>query len=132
MASSDGTPSRPLSPHLTVYRWPITMTMSILHRMTGTALYVGTALVAWWLVATASGPRAYETAAAFFGSWFGVFILIGYSWALMHHMLGGVRHLIWDTGAGFSPAERNALAWGTLVGSLTLTVLVWVGVWALS
>ena len=82
---------RPLSPHLQIYRWTWTMAMSVLHRVTGTALYGGTALVAIWLVALASGPAAYGWVAWFFGSWIGRIVLFGYTWILMHHMLGGLR-----------------------------------------
>ena len=82
------------------------MVMSIVHRITGGALYFGMLLLAWWLIAAASGPEAFETANAFFGSWFGRLILFGFTWALIHHLLGGIRHLIWDTGAGFDPRRR--------------------------
>jgi len=92
---------RPLSPHLTIYRPLINMVMSIVHRITGMGLYFGMVLLAWWLLAAATGPGAFETANAFFGSWFGRLILFGFTWALLHHLLGGVRHLIWDTGAGY-------------------------------
>jgi succinate dehydrogenase / fumarate reductase cytochrome b subunit len=115
---------RPLSPHLHIYRLSITMAMSILHRATGAALYVGTLLFVWWLFA-AGNPRRFETINAFLGSWIGRLILFGYTWALLHHLLGGVRHLIWDSGRGFEPAERDFLAWGTLVGSAMLAVVVW-------
>jgi succinate dehydrogenase / fumarate reductase cytochrome b subunit len=102
------------------------MVMSIVHRITGAALYFGMALFAWWLMAAATGPGAFETASAFFGSFLGRLILFGFTWALIHHMLGGVRHLIWDAGAGFGPEARNRLAWATLVGSVALTLLVWI------
>ena len=116
---------RPLSPHLQVYRLLINMVMSILHRMTGAALYVGTLLLAWWLVAIASGPKQYEVVASFFASLPGQVLLIGYTWALVHHMLGGIRHLIWDTGRGFSLRSINVLSWLTIIGSVTLTALIW-------
>ncbi|MEL6701993.1 MAG: succinate dehydrogenase, cytochrome b556 subunit, partial [Pseudomonadota bacterium] len=80
---------RPLSPHILIYKPIPTMVMSILHRITGVGLYFGTALVAWWLIAAASGPAAFETASAFFGSWFGRLVLFGYTFVLIHHMLGG-------------------------------------------
>lgn len=117
---------RPLSPHLTIYRPVLTMVMSIMHRITGSALYVGTLLVVVWLVCAATGPEAFEAFRGFIGSWFGRFILFGYTWVLLHHMLGGVRHFVWDTGRGFEPAEREWLARATIVGSAALTVLVWV------
>jgi succinate dehydrogenase / fumarate reductase, cytochrome b subunit len=116
---------RPLSPHLQIYRPMLTMMMSILHRMTGAALYFGTLLLVYWLVAGASGPSAFETAQWFMGSWFGILILFGYSWALLHHMLGGIRHFIWDTGNGFGVNEREWLAKLSLIGSCLLTLLVW-------
>src|SRR6266446_4456915 len=119
-------PTRPLSPHMQIYRWPLPMAMSILHRITGAGLYVGTLLMAWWLIATASGPNAYATFGAFINSWIGQLILFGYTWALLHHMLGGIRHLIWDTGHGFSQSEREWLSLATAVGSISLTVLLWV------
>ena len=120
---------RPLSPHLQIYRPLVTMVMSILHRITGAALYFGTLLLALWLVSAAIGPEAFGRVRGFFGSWFGLLILLGYTWALLHHMLGGLRHFIWDTGHGFSQAERNGLAWATILGSLALTVLVWALAW---
>lgn len=119
------TPSRPLSPHLQVYRWPITMTMSIAHRVTGGALYVGTLLLVWMLIAAASGEHAYDLASRIFGSVLGQLVLFGYTWALFHHMLGGIRHFVWDTGAAMGPESRNMLAWLTIAGSLALTVIVW-------
>jgi succinate dehydrogenase / fumarate reductase cytochrome b subunit len=117
---------RPLSPHMTIYRWPLPMAMSILHRITGAGLYFGTLLMAWWLIAAGSGPNAYGRVGAFVNSGFGRFILFGYTWALIHHMLGGIRHLIWDTGRGFSPHEREWLSLATVVGSVVLTVLLWI------
>ncbi len=117
---------RPLSPHLQIYRPMLTMMMSFFHRLTGAALYFGTLLLAWWLIAAAmTGSKAFETAQGFFGSWFGRLILFGYTWALMHHMLGGLRHLYWDTGRGFEPNEREWLARGTLIGGALLTLLIW-------
>jgi succinate dehydrogenase / fumarate reductase cytochrome b subunit len=120
---------RPLSPHLSIYRWPITMAMSIAHRVTGSALYVGTALLAWWLIAAASGPNAYGWFQAVAGSFIGKLALFGYTWALLHHMLGGIRHLIWDTGHGFGPVERERLAYATIYGSVALTILIWIVVY---
>src|SRR5437660_597885 len=126
MAEAKGPAARPLSPHLQIYRPTLTMMMSIVHRITGAGLYFGTLLIAWWLLAAASGPNAYAEVGSFFNSWFGRLILFGYTWALMLHMLGGVRHLIWDTGRGFGPYEREWLALATLVGSIGLTVVIWI------
>ncbi len=116
---------RPLSPHLQIYRLTMTMAMSIIHRITGGALYYGMLLLAWWLIAAAAGPNAYATFEAFIGSVIGRLILFGFTWALIHHALGGIRHLIWDTIHGLEPAERELLALATLVGSIVLTLLLW-------
>jgi succinate dehydrogenase / fumarate reductase cytochrome b subunit len=128
MAEAKASPmkERPLSPHLQIYRWPLPMMMSIAHRATGIGLYFGTMLIAWWLIAAASGPNAYATFAAFINSFLGRLILFGYTWALLHHMLGGIRHLIWDTGHGFTANEREWLSLATIVGSVSLTLVVWV------
>ena len=117
---------RPLSPHLQIWRPTLTMTMSIVHRITGAGLYFGVLLMAWWLLAVASGPAAYATVEGFFGSIIGKLILLGYTWALIHHMLGGIRHLIWDTGRGFEKNEREWMTRATIFGSITLTILLWV------
>ncbi len=124
--ASPKTVERPLSPHLQIYKPMLTMMMSIVHRITGAALYFGTLLLAWWLVSAAGGPKSYDAAQWFFGSWIGRFILFGYTWALMHHMLGGIRHFIWDMGYGFDHPQREYLARFTLVGGIALTVLIWI------
>ena len=128
---SDLRSARPLSPHLSIYRFRPTMAMSILHRITGAALYGGTLLMVWWLVAAASGPAAFATASDFFGSIFGRIILFGYSWALLHHMFGGIRHLIWDTGNGLSKETSTKLAIATIAASLAMTLILWIAVLAL-
>jgi succinate dehydrogenase / fumarate reductase, cytochrome b subunit len=130
MSKATATRARPLSPHLSVYRWPITMTVSILHRMTGGALYFGTLLVAWWLIAAATSENQFNIANAVFGSWFGRLVLFGYTWVLIHHMLGGIRHLIWDTGEGLEKHTASKLAWANIAGSIILTVLVWIAGYA--
>jgi succinate dehydrogenase / fumarate reductase cytochrome b subunit len=117
--------NRPLSPHLQIYRLPLTMMMSGFHRISGAGLYFGILLVAWWLVAVAVGPNAYATVELFMSSLIGRALLLGYTWALIHHALGGIRHLIWDIGYGFEPAEREILAIATLVGSIGLTLVLW-------
>ncbi|MDJ1157346.1 succinate dehydrogenase, cytochrome b556 subunit [Chelatococcus sp. SYSU_G07232] len=116
---------RPLSPHLQIYRWTWTMAMSVAHRITGSALYVGTLIFVWWLVAMASGPAAYATFQGVAGSWLGRLVLFGYTWALLHHMLGGLRHFVWDLGKGYDLATRMNLARLTLVGSIALALAVW-------
>ena len=117
---------RPLSPHLSVYKPIPTMVMSILHRMTGAALFFGTLLLAWWLIAAASGPSAFETANAFFGSFFGRLILFGYTWALIHHMLGGIKHLVQDTGKALEKGFTTQMAVLQPIASIVLTVLLWI------
>lgn len=126
MADIKAPVERPLSPHIFIYKPMLTMWMSIVHRITGAALYFGTLLLAWWLLAAATGPNAYGGIGSFINSFLGRLILFGYTWALMHHMLGGIRHLIWDTGRGFGPVEREWLAVATLVGSITLTIVIWI------
>lgn len=116
---------RPLSPHLQIYKPLFTMMMSIFHRITGAALYFGTILLAWWLIAAAAGPDSFRIVSEFFGTILGRLILFGYTWALMHHMLGGLRHFIWDTGRGFSLPNVERLARLTLFGSITLTLGIW-------
>jgi succinate dehydrogenase / fumarate reductase cytochrome b subunit len=118
--------ARPISPHLQIYRPMLTMMMSIVHRITGAALYFGMAVLAWWLLAAASGPNAYANFEAVAGSIIGQIVLFGFTWTLLHHTLGGIRHLIWDLLYGLEPAEREFLALSTLIGSITLTIVVWV------
>ena len=117
---------RPLSPHLQTYRFTLTMAMSIVHRITGVALYFGTLLLVWWLIAAASGPNAYAVVQWFMETLVGRLILFGYTWALIHHMLGGIKHLIWDLGYGFGPVEREWLTLATLIGSIGLTLVLWI------
>lgn len=118
--------ARPLSPHLSIYRLIPTMAMSIVHRITGAALYFGTLILVWWLAAAAGSQSAFDLFHGIAGSWFGRLVLFGYTWALIHHMLGGLRHLVWDTGTLMEKETTTRLAWATLIGSITLTVLVWV------
>ncbi len=117
--------NRPLSPHLQVYRPMINMIMSILHRITGAALYFGALLLAWWLVAAATGEQYFEYVNGMFGTMLGRLVLFGYTWALLHHMLGGVRHFIWDTGRALDIESVDLMSWGTIVASALLTVAVW-------
>ena len=119
------TQNRPLSPHLQIYKLIPTMVMSIVHRITGAALYFGTLLVVWWLIAAATGQAYFEWVNWLMGTIIGRLILLGYTWALLHHMLGGFRHFMWDLGYGFEKSFSTKLAKATLVGSLCLTVLVW-------
>lgn len=130
MSQSPATRQRPLSPHMTIYRWPITMTMSILHRITGSALYFGTLLVVWWLVSAATSESYFDLVSWVFGSWIGRIVLFGYTWVLVHHMFGGIRHLIWDTGAAMEKHTASKLAWATVAASIMLTLLIWVAGYA--
>jgi succinate dehydrogenase / fumarate reductase cytochrome b subunit len=122
---------RPLSPHLQIYRPMLTMMMSIAHRITGASLAVGFILLTWWLVAISLGPEAYATVDQFFGSTIGRLLLFLFTWALAHHMLGGIRHLIWDTGAALDTTSIEVAAWLTIITSIVLTVLIWVAGYAL-
>ena len=121
-----GPAERPLSPHLQIYKPSITMVTSILHRITGAALFFGTLLLVIFLVALASGKTSFTTVQAIYGSFLGKLVLFGYTWALFMHMCGGLRHFIWDTGAGLERETRLKLGWATLIGSLALTALAWV------
>lgn len=120
------TRSRPLSPHLQVYKPIPTMVMSIVHRITGAALYFGTVLVAWWLIAAASGEAYFDWVNWFFGTLIGRLVLFGYTWALMQHMLGGLRHFMWDMGHGYEKHFATRLALLSPVVSAALTVLIWI------
>ena len=116
---------RPLSPHLQIYRWQWTMLLSIVHRMTGVALAVGTLWLVWWLVAAAAGPSAFADAEAFAAHWFGRLILFGFTWALFYHLSNGIRHLFWDAGRGFELSTGYASAWLVVLASAVLTLLAW-------
>jgi succinate dehydrogenase / fumarate reductase cytochrome b subunit len=126
MAETRAPVQRPISPHLQIYKPMLTMMMSIVHRITGGALYVGTILLVWFLLAAASGPNAYAKVQWFMGTIIGQVILFGYTWALIHHMFGGVRHFIWDTGRGLGPKERELLVQIGLGGSILATIVLWV------
>lgn len=125
MAQARPEASRPLSPHLQIYKPMLTMMMSIAHRMTGAALYFGTLLLAWWLIATATGPGYFDYVSDIAGSFLGRLVLFGYTWALIHHMLGGLRHFIWDTGNGFDLDTIELMARVSLIAAPALTVAVW-------
>lgn len=127
--TSSGAANRPLSPHLQIYRPLINMVMSILHRITGAALYFGSLLLAWWLTAAAIGPDYFEYVNGIFGSVLGQIVLFGFTWALMHHMMGGIRHFIWDTGRGLDIDSVRFLSMMTGVVSVVATCLIWVAVY---
>ncbi len=102
------------------------MMMSITHRITGAALFFGTILLAWWLFAAAHSDASFDFVQGFFGHWFGRLVLFGFTWALIHHLLGGLRHFIWDAGKGFDLATVETLVKANLIGSIALTVLLWI------
>jgi succinate dehydrogenase / fumarate reductase cytochrome b subunit len=116
---------RPLSPHLQIFRLMFTMVMSIVHRLTGMALYFGSILLVWWLTAAAMGPQSFDFVQDIFSSWPGRIVLFGLSWTFIHHFLGGIRHLIWDTGRGFKLPTVELSARLTLAGSVVLTIALW-------
>lgn len=118
--------SRPLSPHLQVYRPQLTSVLSITHRGTGVVLALGLLLLVYWLLALASGPEAFATAQGLLGSWLGQLVLLGFTFALFYHLCNGVRHLFWDVGLGFELEAAYASGWAVVVVSLLLTVVVWV------
>ena len=126
MAETRAPVHRPISPHLSIYKPTLTMMMSIAHRVTGGALYFGTLLLVWWLIAASSGPNAYAKVQWFMGTWIGRLILFGYTWALIHHMFGGIRHFIWDVGRGYGANEREWLVRVGLAGSIITTIVLWV------
>jgi succinate dehydrogenase cytochrome b subunit len=118
--------SRPLSPHLTIWRWGPHMIVSILHRATGTALSIaGLAVLTWWLMAIANGASAYTSFAKAAASPIGLIVLVGLTWSFFQHLLSGIRHLVMDTGAAFELRTNKTFAVLTMVGSALLTLLVW-------
>ena len=129
MAATNAAPTparpRPLSPHLSVYRFTLTMAMSIVHRITGGALYFGVLLLAWYLIALSMDATAFGVAVGFLNSIIGRLIQFGFTWSLFQHLLGGIRHAIWDAGYGMDAPEREWLAMATAAGGLLLTIVVW-------
>ena len=127
MTQSANSPARPrpLSPHLQIYRWSLTMAMSILHRATGVANAAGLLIIAWWLVAAASGDAAYNTFRAFAGSPIGLLLLFGWSAAFYYHLANGVRHLVWDTGRALDIASADRSGVIALIAAGVMTVVTW-------
>ena len=118
--------ARPLSPHLTIWKWGPHMLVSILHRITGSGLaVVGLAVLTWWLVALAGGEQAYSKFIGATDNWIGLTILVGLTWAFWQHLLSGLRHLVLDTGAGYELRVNRFWAVMTLAGSLFATGLTW-------
>jgi len=122
--------ARPLSPHLQIYRWQLTMVLSIIHRATGVALAAGTILLIALLLALAAGPDAYQSVRAFCSSWLGLLLLFGWSWALCFHMFNGLRHLLWDVGWGFEIPRAYLTGWTVVAASLVMTALIWACIFA--
>jgi succinate dehydrogenase / fumarate reductase cytochrome b subunit len=119
---------RPLSPHLGVYKFMYTMSLSILHRITGCAAAVGFLLFVWWLMALASGPAAYAAAMRSLGSPFAKLLLVGFTFSFVYHFCNGIRHLVWDTGRGLERAHARRSGAAVIVAALLLTVaVVWSG-----
>ena len=117
---------RPLSPHLTVWRWGPHMLVSILHRVTGAGLaIVGLVVLTWWLTAVAAGPEEYQRFAALASHPAGLVVLVGLTWAFFQHLLSGIRHLAMDTGAAFELDTNKRFAVLTVIGSLVLTAALW-------
>jgi len=120
------TGGRPLSPHLQVYKPQLTSVLSILHRITGVALAVGTLLLVWWLIAASVGPAYFDIVQGFIGSLVGKLLLFGWSFALFYHLCNGIRHLFWDIGWGFELPTVAASGWAVVIVSLALTGIAWV------
>ncbi len=116
---------RPLSPHLQIYKWYLTMALSILHRASGVGLALGLVLLTWWLLALASGPEAFATVQAVVDSWFGVLVLFGYTAVRFYHLGNGVRHLVWDAGYGFDLEVAKNSGIAVLAFAGIMTVLTW-------
>ena len=123
--------TRPLSPHLTVYRWPVTMMTSITHRATGVGLSLGAIILAWWLVSISNGPEGWQNFHAISDTPIGALVLLGLTWSLVYHFLNGIRHLGWDLGYGFEKkvAERNSVLIFALsvIGALAIFGASWMG-----
>lgn len=124
------TDNRPLSPHLQVYRPQFTSVLSILHRITGISLAVGTLLLVWWLIAAAAGPTEFDAVQNFIGSIVGRILLLAWSFALYYHLCNGIRHLVWNAGKGFELGTAYASGLLVVVSAAVLTVISWVGGYA--
>lgn len=122
-------PSRPLSPHLTIYHWAPTMIVSITHRATGMALSFGMLVLAAWLVAISNGPDAYQAFYNLAGSPVGILALFGFAWSLGFHFLSGIRHLVWDVGYGFKPATARTASLVIIALSFAIAAGVFALVW---
>lgn len=117
--------NRPLSPHLQVYRWELSMAMSIGHRMTGVFLSAGSVVLAAWLIAAAMGAEAFAAVNAHLGAWYGQLLLLAWSFALFYHLCNGIRHLVWDTGVGLGKDTARISGYVTVAASVVLTAAAW-------
>lgn len=115
--------NRPLSPHVSIYRWPLNAVLSILHRATGVALGVSLALVVWWFLAAAISPDYFATASWLLTSWLGYLVFLASAAALWFHFCNGIRHLIWDTGSWYGNRRVQITGWAALVVTALLTAL---------
>ena len=121
---------RPLSPHMSIWRWHITMASSILHRFTGVALYVGALILAGWALALASGPVGYDRYIGLLASPLGRLVLFGLTVSIFYHLANGVRHLFWDAGEGLNPKTASMTAAAAMTFAVVISVFVWgVAVW---
>jgi succinate dehydrogenase / fumarate reductase cytochrome b subunit len=116
---------RPLSPHISIYRWPVTMVTSILHRATGVAMAVGFLVLVGWLFDAASGPEVYDKFVGVMDTTIGCILLVGWSFAFFYHLSNGIRHLVWDTGRGLEKEQATASAWFVIAASIVLTAVFW-------
>jgi succinate dehydrogenase / fumarate reductase cytochrome b subunit len=120
--------NRPVSPHVQIYSWPISMVTSIAHRATGIILAVGSVVLAIWLIAAGSGPDAFASVNGFAASWFGQLLMFGWSFALFFHLCNGIRHLVWDTGVGLELETARLSGFVAIGVAVALTLIVWI--WA--
>jgi succinate dehydrogenase / fumarate reductase cytochrome b subunit len=119
---------RPLSPHLGVYKFMYTMSLSILHRITGVAASVGFLLFAWWLMSLATGHDAYDRAMRLLDTPLAKLLVVGFTFSFVYHFCNGIRHLVWDTGRGMERAQARRSGYFVIVAALLLTaVVVWLG-----
>lgn len=103
----------------------LTMMISMMHRITGAILYFGALFLVWWLAAAAAGPEYFSLVHGYLTSWLGLLVLFGFTWALIHHLIGGLKHFLWDTGAGFERPMLEILAIFSALSSPALAVVVW-------
>ena len=125
-AQPRGPQDRPMSPHLQVWRWHVTMLTSILHRGTGIALYAGVLVLVGWVIALAAGPDAFDAYGALLGSLIGLPVLFGLTVAFLYHLANGVRHLFWDSGKGFEPKTADMTGWAAIAFGVVAAVLIWI------